>query len=597
MEFGGGTLIGKFTAGGIVRHPVGSTVYSLGDSLLNFRLPTDLFMGGRSVYMTGFGIDTQLRDERTDLHFYGGGISNFSQSQFFTGAVPQQMAAMLTFHGITGENRNWKYTTHLLLANRSTFVEGVQWKYHGNNSRNYATLSAVGGLGEMRHPYGALSADLRRRTLNVRGEYVWYGKQNTPLLNLPTLQYGEPVKENIYANYRPFRFLMLMGSRRNLLVFPSMTVNPEQTGYINTTNMGGITFLLLKANLSISYFDSRYKGMKSYGESASVGRQVTRYVSMGGSYSIDHSSTGSKQEIGTAYVLERITPQLHLRQTYVHTGFNSYMTYGGDYFNNRFSAGVYYNTTYIPTNIGRPYQPNYSFSGSARITRRISVNASKSIDPYGKGYYMASANYSSYSTDWAGAPPPIRIDDFSVRGHVVTPDSRPVAGLAILIDKALLITDMSGYFELREHKQRTHNISIDNSQSGTMSNYEIISAPSHVESVYGDDPGITIVVKRTNARGASQLFIEHQQVTGQAQNSRPSPAPAATPSTSSRVPTPAAVTVPVATYEPYKPYQPNQPASTVNAAPPAAPSATPAVSSTPAPTASVVNPATPPKGL
>jgi hypothetical protein len=249
---------------------------------------------------------------------------------------------------------------------------------------------------------------------------------------------------------------------------------------------------------------------------------------VGGSYGVSSSTTGIRQNLGTVYVMERITPQWNLRQTYVHTSYSSFMTYGGEYFSNRFSAGVYYNTTYIPTNLSRPYQPNYSFNGTLRLTNRISLNGSKSIDPYGKGYYIASATLSSYSTGWAGNHAAIHIGEYVVRGQVMTTDNKPVEGIAILIDKALVSTDIDGYFELREHNRKSHRLTVDLRQSATQMNYEVISAPSRIESSAEGGPVITIVVKPTAGRGGAQVFIEHEQIKGQARNARPA-APASAP--------------------------------------------------------------------
>jgi len=564
MEFGGGTMLGRYGFGGLLRHPVRNTTYSVGDTMRTVYLPTDLFMGGRTVFMTGLGVDSRLRGGRTDLHFYGGGVSDFMQNEFFTGARPQQIAAMMMFNGKTGESRNWKYTTQLLLSKHTTLLQGMQWSYHGNNSRKNVTLAVSGGLADMHNRYGAGSADMRWKNFNLRAEYVAYGKRNTPLLNLHVLQYGEPVKENAYINYRPFRFLMLQGSRRNLLVFPSEGVSSGQTGDINTTDMVGATLVLLKMSISGTYVDSHYKAMSSHGESFGIGRSITRYAMLGGSISRSYSRSYPTQRVATAYLSERIMRQLNLRQTYVRTNTQSYMSFGGDYYNDRFSAGVYYNTTYVPTNIERPFQPNYSFTASGRLTHRINVSASKSIDPYGKGYYMVSAGYSSYSTEWAGNQPTIHVGDFVVRGQVITSNDEPVPGIAVQIDKAMVYTDMNGNFELREKEKRRHHIEVILSLSATDMVYEVVSAPSTAVSVEGDDPGITIVVRSTNKfRGAAELYKEHQQtIGGQAQISRPvsDPAaplkPASAPALAPTVPVPVQTPAPTASYGPYKPYQP-----------------------------------------
>ncbi|MCL2658989.1 MAG: hypothetical protein FWD64_00530 [Acidobacteriaceae bacterium] len=572
MEFGGGTMYGDWGVGGVIRRPYRGTIYSLGDTLQTIYMPTDLFSNGRAVFMTGYGMDTTYRDGRTDSHLYLGGISNFFEGQFFSGAHPQRAAGLWIFNGKTGEMRNWRFTQQLLVSSHSTIMEGVQWSSRRNTGINFTTLSASVGLSNMHNRYGAVSAIVRWRSLDLRAEYVAYGKRNTPLLYLPTLQYGEPVKENVSINYHPFRFLQIHGSRRNLLAFPSMFVSADQAGDINTADSAGATLRLLKTSLSGTYFDSKYRGQSSHGESVSVSRSITRYAMLGASYGRSYSSLAPMQKLSTVFVMERITPQWNLRQTYVHENGQSFMTYGGEYFSNRITAGVYYNTTYIPTNIARPYQPNYSFNGTFKLTNRISISGSKSIDPYGKGYYIASASLSSYSTNWTGNMPAIKIGDFAVRGQVITPDNQPVSGIAIQIDKALIYTDMNGNFELREKNKKSHAITVIPSLSTTQLTYDVISAPSRIESTGDDEPGITIVVKLTNkARGAAQIYKEHQQVTGQAQNSHPSlpaaPASAASASASastlspapsavnSQKPTDGATSTSTQTYGAYVPYR------------------------------------------
>jgi len=134
-----------------------------------------------------------------------------------------------------------------------------------------------------------------------------------------------------------------------------------------------------------------------------------------------------------------------------------------------------------------------------------------------------------------------------------------------LIDKALVTTDRNGYFELRENHKRNHRITVDIGQSTTQLNYEIISAPSHIESREDSSPGVTVVVKPTNTRGATQMFNEHQQIEGQARNSRPAspPAPGTKPTAAYRLaPKPAAVGTTTTSAETYRPYVPYKPSAT-----------------------------------
>jgi hypothetical protein len=568
LEFGGGMINNQVGLGGVLRHPVGNSVYSVGDTVQTFYLPTDLFANGRSVFMTGIGQDMTTKDGKQDYHWYAGGVSSFFQSQFFTGAQPEQLAGIASFNATAGKSNNLKVTEQLLMSSHSTLLMGMQWNSPKNNSRWITTLSFSGGLASMRQPYGAVSAILKRRTFDLRAEYVTY-KKTIPLLDLPVLQYGEPLKENVAAEYRPYRFLEFRASRRNLLSFPSAMVSAGQSGNINTTDMATTTLQFVKTSLSGTYYDSRYMGQKSRGESFAAGRSITRYAQLGANYSVSHNSVTSAQKLATVYVTERITPQWNLTETYVHTNFNSYMAVGGSYFSNRFSAAVHYNTTYVPTNIQRPYQPNYSFDGTLKITSRLGIGASKSIDQYGKGYYGVTASFRSYHSDWAGNSAPIHIGDFAVRGQVMTSDGEPVTGLAVQIDKAVVYTDMDGAFELREHKKRAHRIQIDSSLSATMQNYEVVSGPKSVESVDDAAPGITIVVKPIYGRNAEQLYEEHRQ--NQSRMPSRSPQPSASPTPTATAPSTAApATAPAASSSP-------APSSTVTptASAPSSPSSTP----------------------
>ncbi|MCL2660063.1 MAG: hypothetical protein FWD64_06040 [Acidobacteriaceae bacterium] len=567
LALGGGTIFNRFNFGGIARRTVRNTILSLGDSDQTIYMPTDIFMGGRSIFITGLGVDSARSDARTDLHLYVGGVSDNLQSQFFIGAQPKQAVGLFTFHGVTGEKKNWRYTTYLLASRQSTLLQSMEWSFKRNNSLNNVTLAASGGLAAMHYRYGAVSARARWHGLNFRAEYVSYPRIATPLLNVPDMQYGEAIKENVQFNYYPFRFLKIHGSRQNMLVFPNRYVNAGQLGNINTTDVGGITFFLLKTSLSGTYYDSQYMGYKSHGESVSIGRSVTRYMSMGANYSISHSAQFPTQRLGTVFLTERIRPQLNLKQTYVHTGQSSFMTFGGSYFTNRFSAGVNYNTTYVPTSIARPFQPNYSFNGSVKIIRRLSAGFSKSIDPYGTGYYMWSVGYSSYTSDFAGDRPAVNLGDFAVRGHVTTSDNQPVPGIAIMIDKEVVYSDLSGNFEVWEKKRRRHQFTVVPSLSTNVASYQVVSAPSTVESVQGNDSGITIVVKEISPQhGAAELYKEHPRTTvvgvgdGQAKNSQPAPDPVTTPAANT-LPSSTAMPTAAATFGSYVPYKPATTAS------------------------------------
>ena len=494
MDFGAGLMDGQFGAGGAIeRHfPWGAAI--LGNSTMSFHLPTDLFAGGRSVYMTGVGLNVISEDRQAQL--FVGAASNYFLSPLFDGAVPQKGAAIGVLHGKLSDH--WSFTDNVLLTSKATWMEGFEWA----PSRQTA-LAASAGLAEIgansANRYGAVSARLNRRVFDLRAEYVAYGK-TTQLYDISTIQNSEPIKDNFDFTFHPsykHNFALSLG-RQNIVVFPDQTVIGNEQGNISTVNTLSAGYTLAKTNLAAAFFDSKYLGREGTGESFSVARNITQLIAVQGSYSTSHSHGYGTQKVYSAGIAENITPQWSFQETVNDMDGHVEATGGGSYYNNRFSIRVQDSLNYIATNTQKPFQSSYLFSGSVNFLSKLKASFSTNIDAFGHRYYTVGGNYLSYGQQMFGGPPARDVGDYLVHGHVIGTDQKPVEGIALLIDKKLLFTDSDGYFEVRESKRRTHTFNVSIEQSTNVFLYEVVSGPQTVVSTAdGDsDSGITIVLKR-----------------------------------------------------------------------------------------------------
>ncbi|MCL2659552.1 MAG: carboxypeptidase-like regulatory domain-containing protein [Acidobacteriaceae bacterium] len=490
VTLGAGRVFGEYGGGGEFQYFKNSrTTYSLGDTNMTFVLPTDIFMGGRMIYMTGAGAETT----KENLHatVFGGMSSDYFVSPLFTGAQPNKPAVAAILEETAGKHQQLRLTQMALFSSHTSLMEGAEW-----NPDPGVSLGISGGLSNLMHnPYGAVSARIKRYKLDFRGQYVWY-KGNTGLLNVATYQYPEPVRENVEAHYRVSRYLSLTGGRSNYLNFPSTGVAAGQTGSIGTSSHAGVILQVMKFGLSANAYQTAYLQRKNFGESFSVSRVINKWVNAGATYSQSTSHGYAMQRTETYFVTERIGPQFYVTQTLTNTNGRRMMNFGGQYFSNRFGADVQYVQTYIPTNTAHPFQSGYAVTGWANVYR-FRFAYTQNIDPYGKQTYTVQGSWLSYGQpqDIFG-PGSIHVGDFAVRGQVVDENGTPVEGMALLIDKKPVYTDADGKFEIRENKRSRHSITVTPAMATTINAYDVRTAPSSIESVSGDNPGVTIVVRK-----------------------------------------------------------------------------------------------------
>ena len=506
---GAGIVAGHFAAGGNATRPIPGGALTLGQQLLRMDVPTDVFDTTHVFYGTGAGIRLRKEPGAALDAFAGvssqeGGTPLFSTTVLKDPAVYAQWVHPLSY-------RCTIVSTALLSTQRSA-LESIECGRHG--SVVYAATVGVGGGA----PYLAASVVITRTRLNVHAAYIYAGKtfQRGNDLIQPT---PEPIRENIVADYKLTNRFNLTAMHQRFLVLPTL-----ESGVLATFDSGQIQPVLVPTRTNLNTAGIQYHYL-SWGSGATFihsSSQVDGSVQGTGEYSGMNSAytaflrknfahwdltetllhsfgyAGSANTILVNGLGVNLNPHLRLTENINVTRNGTSLSHGGVFLTTYSSFEVDYQTFYVATDPGNPFQQAMTFDARVRLPRNFALHAGSNIGPTGLTQYTFELA-SSFARDAIIADSVSQggLGVNTLRGRVVEPNGQPVEGAAVMVGTERLYSDADGIFFFREKHPHKYPFKVLPNEFVSPWTYVTRSAPVEVQT----SPGtlmLVVVVARTD---------------------------------------------------------------------------------------------------
>src|SRR5262249_10845678 len=150
------------TVGVRVKKAYRKATLSLGDDMVDFQLPTDVFGATRYVAVRGAGI--AFTHDSTQWRGFAGTTAQSVGTPFFRGADWGRAVGML-FVDVPRRSR-WRFVSRNAVTTELTSIQGVEW-----TRTDWLALGASGGIGANR-PYYSSSALVERAWMSAQAAYV-----------------------------------------------------------------------------------------------------------------------------------------------------------------------------------------------------------------------------------------------------------------------------------------------------------------------------------------------------------------------------------------------------------------------------------------
>jgi hypothetical protein len=488
--------------GAAVRKQWENNSYIVGDSFVQFSMPTDLFAGYSYYSMRGVAVD-HPGDSYT-MRVSAGLTTTVQGANFFQTSNKDNPFGSFQI--------DWKASDKLLVftrmffTNLQTAIAGLSYSFTPTTRIGFAA-----GIGANK-PYAGVSFERITRIYELQAEYIAASLDFSRLF-VETPRFTEPHRANVLGRYRPFRWLDLYASHLN-------TVDPYSTEpELAPINSAGAGVFIWKTHIYGNVYRSTSAGIVTNGLSLAAGRTITRWLEIDADWFHSASVGTPTTQIGDLRFTERINQALTITEYLTRSSGQNSVLLGGTYTGRRFSFSLNNNIVYVPYE-GSGQQPGfqriYSATLSFPLFHNSRIEASADLDSDGKVRYTAAGStiFYRYQGLEPGSVPRFDVGKFIVSGKVVDEHQKPVDGAIVKVGKQEAISDRQGQFELRSSKRQTEPLSVPVDDFVSSYEYEVVRAPTEVTFAEdtGQVPETTIVVRRvsTTASSAAGESLPHQ---------------------------------------------------------------------------------------
>jgi len=464
--FGIGSLDGHLRFGLSLSEQWHGSTFTLGDEIIPFHLPSDVFEDGH--YFMGRGIGVSRSTERLSIFGFGGKTATGFNSPLFRAASAETWASAL-FIDFKVSPRLHLFSRNII-SNRQTSINGMQWEPWA-----WVKTSLAGGVGA-NQMYLASSVSAERSWLTVKAAYIAAGDSFQRVVVDSPLN-SEADRENILVTFHPKPFFAVTAGRLNFL----QPAPGAKRGIRAAVNELSANAEVRGFRIGTSFYQSSVRGTNTQGELLSLGRDFTRRLQA--DVYLLHSSSSNQPSFTSILpmVREVISPRFSLLQTVDYAAGHTSVAFGGDYISNFISVGIQYQTVYSPFQTSNPFRQVMLINLSFRPFGNFSIGASSYVAPDGSVKYTTSAQTFLYH-DQAGqnGSQKLSMSEFAVSGRVVDEDNNPVSGAALRIDGELAFTNSAGAFFVRKKKIRSYHLEIAFTDFLVPGVFEVVSAPAAV---------------------------------------------------------------------------------------------------------------------
>lgn len=474
----------RWRLGGFVRFRATNDTLKLGNDLLTFRLPTDVF--GDAYHVLVQGLTLQSGRGRSHVVVFGGASSTGLGVPLFAARhADQSFAAMLVDDSLTAR-------LHIggsaLIAHHPTTIGNIEWR--GGDGSSVAVSSGI-GAGQ---PYYAVSGAIFRDMWEAKTSLI-ESKQGFRRVALPIPAQTSLDGINVELSLHPTDWGFLALARHEYVSDSGPAI-----GIVHANGTSAVVGLMNEdAHVATGVYLSH----------SPSGRNVSAYVAAGwrvndwfgaDAYALQSRFNNGKPKTTPAFMAhERVSQRLTLDEVLTGFGAGASLGVGGSYIG-RFGE---YSLSYQIVN--DPFDAQQPFKRTVNLATRLqlgdySASIGSSMTPNGTVTYTASAErYLYLGGDNGAAPSPLRIrmDRYIVEGIVRDDQGEPVAGAAVALDGEIVFTDSRGRFFARVPRNRPVALAVRLDQFLTLGTFTVVSAPSTVvPDVEGKTTPVVIVLQR-----------------------------------------------------------------------------------------------------
>jgi len=464
---------------------------TVGDEVVPFRLPTDVFQSGQSFLGRGVGLD--YRDDDVHLFAMGGTTATGYTTPYTFGARPEDPVGLVYLEAPVSSRL--RISSRTLYSGLLTSIFGADWSPCAG-----AGGAIAAGVGAQ-EGYAAASGRYESAKLSARAAYVVAGDGFHRVI-APQPQASELDGENVEVTVRPMSGMSVVAAR-NGYAQAAAAGHPRRRGTVNQLLWSGVA---AGTSATGAVYVSETPGGGSTGYSLGLGRDLGPMFRATASllHSIPNRGVPVTMLVGT--VRETVSPRLSLSQTMTHTDGNTTVSFGGNLLSNFLSFGAEYQTVYLPFADGNPFRQALMLHIRLQAIGNVQMNVDSHLGPDGVVRYTAYG--SQYLCGGGQSPAPEQNPEllrYVVRGRVRDEAGAPVAGAALEIGGEVVYSDEQGSFFARRKKAGEVALNVLLDQFLTAQPYRVIDAPPRVSAGAEDaDSDLMIILHRVASTSEDQ---------------------------------------------------------------------------------------------
>jgi hypothetical protein len=474
------------------------TKVSLGDEMIPFVLPTDIF--DTSYYLWGRGVGLRRSMGDGEAMIFAGYTSESLNTPFVNTASANDPVAAFFYRHPLGEK--FKFSSYNLVSGRLTSIQSLEW-----TPIHDLSFGASAGVG-YQQPYGAVSARLHRNKVDV------WASENESTNSFRRIRLVSPLMTeqkgaNARVEYRPWTDVGISLSRQDLLA-------PLPDGSALEARVDGINgwFSIGGVRVNNSLFHSVGPAGPTDASLSSIERSFANRLDVRMEYFHSRSDASGSFDGLTSTLRERINAHISVAQSFFSQGSQHTVSFGGQFVSNSLEVSLDYQTIFVPFAIAgqSPFRQVLSLNFRGKVWKDMDLHAATNYTPLGQTRYTAYVTNELYSDGTglvtAGRPAGRSISPYLVRGVVFDEGNQPVFGAALLVGREQVFTDSEGVFVSREKKDGEYDFKVDLANFLFPGQFVVVSAPARVRTTRPDTNQTTIRVRvRRRSETVSQTQL------------------------------------------------------------------------------------------
>jgi hypothetical protein len=465
------------------------TKVSLGDEIIPFVLPTDVF--DTSYYLWGRGVGLRRSAGDGDTLIFAGYTSESLNTPFVNTASPDDPVAAFFYRHPLGEK--FKFSSYNLVSGRLTSIQSLEWTPIRDLS-----FAASAGIG-YQQPYGAVSARLHRNKVDVWASES-ESRDSFRRIRLVSPLMTEQKGANARLEYRPWTNAGVSLSRQDLLA-------PLPDGSSLEARVDGVNgwFSLAGVRVNNSLFQSVGPSGATGASLSSLERSFANRLDVRLEYFHSHSDASGSFDGLTSTIRERINAHISVSESLFSQGSQHTVSFGGQFVSNSLEVSLDYQTIFVPFVLPgqSPFRQVLSLNFRGKVWKDMDLHAATNYTPLGQTRYTAYVTNELYSDGTglvaAGRSAGRAIPPYAVRGLVLDEDNRPIFGAALIIDPDQVFTDSDGAFVCRKKKSGEYDLKVDLANFLFPEELVVVSAPARVQATGpgADQNQVVVRVRRS----------------------------------------------------------------------------------------------------